>query len=144
MHPVRRQRQVVEQRPPGLGLVAVRVAGGKEPLVAPPDIDPGPVDRVSGGQLADRPVDRGGDPPTGEHHGRLAPFRLRVDDPYDQAGRDRLGEQLGVGVHDDAGLGHATPAGACLAAAGSFQTCTRCGERFVNPVTPVAAPSASA
>ena len=39
----------VQQRLAGLRLVALRVARGQEPLVAPPDVQPSPVDRVLAG-----------------------------------------------------------------------------------------------
>ena len=44
---------------------------------------------------------------------RPAAGGLRVDDPGDEAGRGRLGEQRGVGVDDDGGgRAHAGAAGA--------------------------------
>ena len=60
------------QRGAGLGLVALRVAGGQEALVAPPDVDPGPVDRVAAG-LA--PRDRGSPIPWTPRSGRCRPRR---------------------------------------------------------------------
>ena len=58
VHPRRVQRHRVEQRLAGLGLVALRVAGGQEPLVAPPDVEPAPVDRVRGPATRPAPARR--------------------------------------------------------------------------------------
>jgi hypothetical protein len=44
VHARRVEVEVVEQRLPGLPLVAVGVVGGHEALVAPPHVDPAPVD----------------------------------------------------------------------------------------------------
>ena len=48
VHPRGVDVDVVEQRLAGAGLVALGVAGGQEPLVAPPDVQAPPVDGVAG------------------------------------------------------------------------------------------------
>ena len=97
VHPGGVERQGVEQRGTGLGLVAVRVPGRQESLVAPPDVHPAPVDRVAGRAVAHRLVDPVGDPTAGEHDRGEAPGGLGVDQPHDQPGRGRLREHVRVG-----------------------------------------------
>ena len=59
VHPAGVERQVVEQRVPGLLGVAVGVVGGDVALVAPPDVDPAQsTSLVRRRRPADRLVDR--------------------------------------------------------------------------------------
>ena len=105
VHPGRIDVHVVQQRRASSGIVPLRVAGRRKPLVAPPDVQVPPVDRVpgrGGGQLGQH---RGADAAPGQHH-RGGPCRgHRIDQPGDQARGDRLGQQLRISVDDD--LGHA-------------------------------------
>ncbi len=126
------QRQCVQQSGPRLGLVAVSVAGREEPLIAPPHVDPAPVDRVAGWALPHRSVDPVGDPAAGEHHRGEAAFRLGVHQPYQQSRRGALGQQVRVGVDPYRSLSHAQPP-ACAAMVGSCQMCTRAGGRLSSP-----------
>jgi hypothetical protein len=101
---VRRREGVaepVDQRGPRLGLVAVAVAVGQEPLVAPPQVHAGPVDgagrggRRHGGERLDP------DGPAGEHDVHRRGGGLQVHEPRDEPrGRGR-GERVGVRVHQD-------------------------------------------
>ena len=99
--------EVVEQRPPGLQLVALGVVGGDEPLVAPPDVDPAPVDGVPGGGAAHGLEQRDADAAAGQHDGRPAAQRLRVDEPGEQPGGGRLGQDVGVAGDDERGRSEA-------------------------------------
>jgi len=66
-HPGRVRVQVPQQRCPCPGLVPLRMPGGQEPLVAPPDVQPPPVHRVPGRRRRELSQHRGADPAAGEH-----------------------------------------------------------------------------
>ena len=102
---------LVEERLPGLALVAVGGRRLDEPLVAPPEHHPAPVDLAADlallgepGQLA---VDRVGDRAAGEREMGYAAVRLGVDEPGQQLTRHRDGERLLVLVDLDPRLGAA-------------------------------------
>ncbi len=109
MHPRRVERDGVQQLGAGLDGVALRVAGGQEPLVAPPEVQPRPVDRVARRGGGDRGQQGVAVASAGEHHRGGAAGGLGVHDPGDQPGRGRLGHQLLVPVDDQlrGGRGHA-------------------------------------
>ena len=152
-----------EQRLAGLLLVALVVVGRDEPLVAPPDVDVLPVDRLAHrlrGQPGDVLEDGDADPAPGQHDRRRAVHRLGGGQPGDQRLRRRPGQVLGVGLDDDVRAGgvrrraaarvaggaggsrvalsrrRASSAGEPLpcSSAGSNQTCSRLGERSARPV----------
>jgi glycine/D-amino acid oxidase-like deaminating enzyme len=116
MDPARIDVDVVEQRRAGPGLVALGMPGRQEPLVAPPDVQVRPVDRVphgGGGQLGQH---RGADATARQHQRRRAPRRLHVDQPGHQPGGDDLGQQLLVAVDHHHRRGHGDPSSPASAA----------------------------
>ena len=152
----------------GLLLVALVVVGRDEALVAPPDVDRRPVDRLAdrlGGQGRDVLEDGDPDPTAGQHHRRAPVQRLGGGQPGDQrlrrlpgpAGRRPLRRRrrecaapsgrsrAGRGLRRLGALPRPLPLPLPLASgsAGSNQTCSRTGERSARPVTPVAASRAS-
>ena len=67
VHPPGVDRHVVEQSGSRAGLVALRVTGWQEPFVAPPDVQPGPVDRVAARRLRQGGKRGRAQATTGEH-----------------------------------------------------------------------------
>jgi hypothetical protein len=81
---------MVEQGAARTSFVALGIARRQEPLVAPPDLDPAPVDGVprrSGGQLRE---DLGADPAAGQYDRGDALGRDGVNEPGDEPGGDGL------------------------------------------------------
>lgn len=90
MHPARLNVDMIEQGAAGAGLVALGIVGGQEPLVAPPDLDPAPVDCVpcgSGGQFGQ---DLGADPAAGQYNRGDALGGDGVYEPGDKPGGNGL------------------------------------------------------
>ncbi|CAM5309829.1 hypothetical protein STANM309S_01099 [Streptomyces tanashiensis] len=100
MHPRRVERHPVEQRSTGLGDVPLGVALGQEPLVAPPQVEPRPVDRVPRGRRTERREQAVAVAAAGQHDRGGATRGLGVHDPGDEPGRGGLGHQLLVAVDD--------------------------------------------
>ncbi len=119
MHPRRVERDGVQQLGAGLDGVAVRVGGGHEALVAPPEVQTRPVDRVARRGGGDRGQQGVAVAAAGEHHRGGAAGGLGVHDPGDQPGCGRLGHQLLVPVDDQlrGRVGHAPSLPARLPAA---------------------------
>jgi hypothetical protein len=101
VHVPRQDVDVVEQRAARACLVPLRVPGRQETLVAPPDLDPAPVDRVPGGGCGEFGEHLRSDAAAGQHDRSQALRADRVDQPGNQPGRDRLGEQPAVVVDQD-------------------------------------------
>ncbi len=96
---------VVEQRLAGLLLVALRVVGGDEALVAPEELDPRPVHRVPCGTVPHLLQHGDAGAPAGEHERRPAAPGLRVGQCRDQPGGAGGGQHVRTGVDDDVGGG---------------------------------------
>ncbi len=101
VHPGRVQRHRVQQGLAGLRDIAFRIAVRQEPLVAPPQVEPRPVDRVPGGRVGERGQQAVAVATAGEHHRGVTACGLGVHDLRDQPGRDGLRHQLLVAVHDE-------------------------------------------
>ena len=109
VHPGRIGVEVAQQRLPGTGLVPLRVAGGQEALVPPPDVQPPPVHRVAGGRDRELGEHGGTDPAPGQHQRRRSRGCLDIDQPGDQPRGYRLGEQVRIQVGQHLRCGHAGP-----------------------------------
>src|SRR5262249_44890000 len=120
-----------------LGVVPLGVALGQEPLVAPPQVDPAPVDGVPGGSGGERGQQAVAVAPAGQHDRGGAAGGLGVHDLGDQPGRRGLGHQLLVAVYDELWGAHfaaffagcfppvlpvCSAAGSCAAAGAGFAT----------------------
>ncbi|GAB7007979.1 hypothetical protein JCM18899A_54580 [Nocardioides sp. AN3] len=70
MDPCRIHREVVEQGPPGLELVAVGVVDRDEPVITPVEVHPGPIHQPAGLMIAHALHDCRAGAATGEHDGR--------------------------------------------------------------------------
>src|SRR5712691_8458777 len=79
MDPVGRNTDVVEQHTAGAGLVALRITGGQEPLVAPPDLDPAPVHGVPSRRGRQFGQHLSADAAAGQYQAGLALCGYRVD-----------------------------------------------------------------
>ena len=154
MDPVLRHADAAQQRRAGLLLVALVVVGGHEALVAPPDVDLLPVDRLAHrlrGQAGHVLQHGDADPAAGQHDRGRAVHRLGGGQPGDQRLGGRAGQVLGVRLDDDVRGGSAHElfaaarffGGEPLSSAGSNHTCSRFGERSARSLTPVADSSAS-
>lgn len=106
VHARRIHRDGVQQRLAGLRVVALGVVGGDVALVAPPEVQPRPVDRVPGGRRGEGREQPVAVAAAGQDHRRGAAGRLRVHDLRDQPGRRGLRHQLLVPVDDDLGSRH--------------------------------------
>ncbi len=130
VHPGRIDIHMVEQCLAGAGLVTLRVAGRQEPLIPPPDVQFPPVHGVpcsGGGQLGQH---SGAHPASGEHDRGRATGGLGVDQPGDQPGGHRLGEQALIPVDQHGGSAHEDflrPCVAVLSPGGEAAGATACG-----------------
>ncbi len=106
MHALRIQRHRVEERLARLGDVALGVALGQEPLVAPPQVQAPPVDRVPRGRGGERGQQAVAVAPAGQHDGGVAGGGLGVDDLGDQPRGGGLGHQFLVAVDDELRCAH--------------------------------------
>ncbi len=105
MDPALVDRHVVEQRLAGLLLVALRVVGGHEALVAPEELDPRPVHRLPCGTVPHLLQHGDAGTPAGEHERRPAAPGLRIGQRRDQPGGAGGGQHVRIGVDDDVGGG---------------------------------------
>ncbi len=104
---LRAQRNVIEQRRPGLGVVPFGVASRQPPLVAPPQDDARPVDAVSCGRRVDRLEHADSHSAAGEYDVDLGLLVEQVHHLRDEPRRDRAGQGLFVGMHEHpAGVAH--------------------------------------
>lgn len=94
------QRHRVQQSLAGLRDIAFRIALRQEPLVAPPQFEPRPVDRVPGGRLGESGQQAVAVASAGEYHRGVTAGGLGVHDLRDQPGRGGLRHQFLVAVHD--------------------------------------------
>ncbi|CAB4922594.1 unannotated protein [freshwater metagenome] len=97
---------VIEQRCACGGFVALGITGWQVALIAPPELDSGPVDRIApwlerhGGEY------RGADAPAGEDDARNARRRLSLDDARREDPCDRQCQRLRIGMTKDLAVGH--------------------------------------
>ena len=84
-----------------LPLVAVRGVCRHEALVAPPQVDTGPVDGVAHRRGGDGAQRGDADRAAREHDVQRRAQRLQVEQPDEQPRGGRLGERRPVGMHDD-------------------------------------------
>ena len=101
--------EAVQARRVVLGVVAVGVAEGQPPLVAPPHVHPGPVDDVDRRVIGEGRDEGGAHRSAGECHVGLAPQRHRLLDARQQPAGDHRRRRGGVRVDEDDPLGHLSP-----------------------------------
>ena len=109
MHPARAHRDVGEQCSAGAGLVAVGRALREVALVAPPEVDARPIDRVAGRHGGHGREDRGADAPAGEADMGTAGVGQPLDQGRHEPRRRRLGQRRGIGMAHDVDPAHGAP-----------------------------------
>ena len=85
-------REVVEQRPTGLELVALGMVERDEPVVTPVEVHPGPVHPPTGFVVAHAYQDLRAGAATGQHHRRRSASRLRVGECPEDLARGPVAE----------------------------------------------------
>ena len=98
MNPIRIERQRVCEQVKSLLGVPVSVVGRDEPLVSPPEPDPGPVHGGVGPLVGEALICPGGDSTAGKRDLRDPEIPLDLGKPRHQPGGQRLGHLVRPGV----------------------------------------------
>jgi len=102
----RRNRHTIDQGIAGHAQIAARVVGRHVALVAPPDVQGAPVDRVAGRRVAQGDEALRSHAAAGQAEVRAAASGLHLDDRGHEPRGDGLGHRRAVAMDEDFGCAH--------------------------------------